>query len=133
MITFEEFLIEKEVCSMISPKQLEDLEKFGDRLLDKYGIDIEFTRHFGDRMSDARNEPCIKVTEIQALFKKIQKDHGEKIKSIHGEKEAVLVDIQKDLNLPFVIGSTGDGELVVRFKTIMRKKNFGTPDKKVNY
>lgn len=44
-----------------------------------------------------------------------------------------MVDLSKDLNLPFVIEIDKDGEFTVRFKTIMRKKDFKTPDKKVVY
>lgn len=66
----------------VDQKQLNDLEKFGDRLLKKFNIDIEFTRHFADRMNDTRNSPAIKVTELQRLFKKIAKNKGKGIKSM---------------------------------------------------
>lgn len=120
-----------DTCDIITQKQLTDLEKFGDRLLQKFDIDVEFTRHFGDRMSDKRNTPCIKVAELQKLFKKIAQEKGNKIKDHEGH-EAVLKDIQSDLNLPFIAKSTRDGiELVL--KTIMRKKNFKSPDPEVRY
>jgi len=121
-----------DTCEKYTPKQLADLEKFGDRLLQKYGIDIEFTRHFGDRMSDPRNKPCIKSTELQQLFKKIQRSRGrEIIKSANSQ--VVLNDLQSDLNLPVVIDVKPNGEFEVRIKTIMRKKDFKTPNKKIQY
>ena len=120
---------ESEHCVFYSPKQLKDLETFADRLLNKYGVDIEFTRHFGERMGDERNKPCIKLSELQQFFKKLEKQKASKIKQ-HGEGEAVLVDLQKDLNLPVVIDIMGD-TLEVRMKTIMRKKDFRTPDEKL--
>ena len=43
------------------------LEKFADRILKKYGVDIEFTKHFVDRINDPRNSPEIKVSELQRL------------------------------------------------------------------
>ena len=49
------------------------LEKFADRLLKKFKIDVEFTRHFVDRLNDPRNSPEIKIAELQRFFKKIQK------------------------------------------------------------
>ena len=119
-------------CDLISMQQLNDLEKFGDRLLQKFNIDIEFTKHFGDRMSDERNKPCIKVAELQSLFKKIAKDKGVKVKQ-HADHEAVLKDIQSDLNLPFIAKPTRNGELELVLKTIMRKKNFMSPDPDVKY
>lgn len=123
------FSEESENCVYYSPQQLKDLETFADRLLNKYNVDIEFTRHFGERMSDERNKPCIKLSELQQFFKKLEKQKAVKIKQ-HGEGEAVLVDLQKDLNLPVVIDIIGD-TFEVRLKTIMRKKNFHTPDEKI--
>ena len=123
------FSEEAEHCVLYSPQQLKDLETFADRLLNKYGVDIEFTKHFGERMSDERNKPCIKLSELQQFFKKLEKQKASKIKQ-HGEGQAVLVDIQKDLNLPVVIDMMGD-TLEVRMKTIMRKKNFQTPNEKI--
>ena len=116
----------------VTAKQISDLEKFGDRLLDKFGIDIEFSKHFADRMNDDRNNPEIKVAEIQALFKKIARKKAVNIKK-HKDSEVVLKDIQKDLNLPIAVKTGKDGELDVVHKTIMRKKNFKTPNPVVQY
>jgi len=116
----------------VTAKQISDLEKFGDRLLDKFGVDIEFSKHFADRMNDDRNKPEIKVAEIQALFKKIARKKAVNIKK-HKNSEVVLKDIQKDLNLPVAIKTGKDGELDVVHKTIMRKKNFKTPNPVVQY
>jgi hypothetical protein len=118
-----------EQCTLYTSQQLKDLETFADRLLKKYQVDIQFTKHFAERMSDARNVPCIKITELQQFFKKIEKNKAAKIKA-HGDGQAVLVDLQKDLNLPVVIDIMGDS-FEVRMKTIMRKKDFKTSDDKI--
>ena len=115
----------------VTQSQLNDLEKFGDRLLKKFNIDIEFTRHFADRMNDKRNDPAIKVTELQRLFKKIAKNKGKDVKK-HGDAEAVLKDLQSDLNLPVVVNYK-NGEFEVVNKTIMRKKNFKTTSPEIKY
>lgn len=115
----------------VSQKQINDLEKFADRILAKFDIDVEFTRHFVDRMNDKRNSPEIKVAELQKLFKKIQKNKGKNIKGNAGI-EAVLKDISSDLNLPVVIKTKGD-EIELVNKTIMRKKDFKTPSKVIKY
>jgi len=115
----------------VSQGQLNDLEKFGDRLLKKFNIDIEFTRHFADRMNDKRNDPAIKVTELQRLFKKIAKNKGKDVKK-HGDAEAVLKDMQSDLNLPVVVNYK-NGKFEVVNKTIMRKKNFKTNGPEIRY
>ena len=117
----------------VTQKQLNDLEKFADRLLDKFGVDVEFTRHFADRMNDDRNKPKITIPELQRFFKKVAKNKAKDIKQL-GDSEAVLKDIQADLNLPVVINyDKNKEEFEVVNKTIMRKKDFKTPDKVVKY
>jgi hypothetical protein len=115
----------------VSQRQIDDLEKFGDRLLKKFDIDVEFTRHFVDRMNDKRNSPEIKVAELQKLFKKIAQNKGKNIKQ-NADDEAVIKDLASDLNLPIAINYK-DGEYEVVNKTIMRKKNFKTPNKVLSY
>lgn len=130
MKTFQEFLYENR-CATFTHAQIKDLERFADSLLDKHDIDIQFTKHFGERMGDSRNNPCIKIAEIQQLMKKIDDDKGKRLKAAGKDGEAVLVDLQKKLNLPFVIDIDKNGEFEVRFKTVMRKERFHTPDRKV--
>ena len=115
----------------VSQKQIDDLEKFADRMLAKYDIDITFTRHFADRMNDKRNDPEIKVAELQKFFKKVQQKKGSQIKA-NPDIEAVLKDMSTNLNLPVVINYK-DGEFEVVHKTIMRKKNFSTSSKELKY
>lgn len=115
----------------VSQGQINDLERFADNLLNKYGIDIEFTRHFVDRVNDARNDPEIKVAELQRFFKKVQRAKGNKIKNV-GDFQAVLKDVERQLNIPAVIQKKGK-DFEVRLKTIMRKKDFKTPNKVIQY
>jgi len=116
----------------VTQKQLQDLEKFGDRILAKFGVDIEFTKHFGDRMNDPRNKPAIKVQELQQLFKRIARNKAKNIKQ-NPDSQAVIKDMQNDLNLPVVINyDKNKDEFEVINKTIMRKKNFSTSNKVLN-
>ena len=62
----------------------------------------------------------------------MQKVGGKRIKG-HGEGQAVLLDIQRDLNLPVVIDLLKDGTFEVTAKTIMRKKNFKSSNKRIMY
>jgi hypothetical protein len=114
----------------ITQVQVNDLEKFADKLLNKYDIDIEFTRHFVDRLNDPRNTPDIKISELQKFFKKIEKNKGKSLKSLGPDIEVVLKDMETDLNLPIII-RYNNGEFEVTHKTIMRKKNFATTNQKV--
>jgi hypothetical protein len=113
---------EEGACAVITKEDLKELEKFGDALLDKFGIDIEFTKHFNERMSDDRNNPCITVKEVRDIFRKLAIKQGKDIKNAP-DTQVVLKDIQKDLNIPIVI-DYNRGEFEVKLKTIMRKKNF---------
>ena len=113
----------------VTQQQLNDVEKFADRILAKFNVDIEFTRHFADRMNDARNKPAVSVAELQQIFKKIAKKKAKDIRQ-NPDSEAVIKDIQKDLNLPVVISyNKSKEEFEVTTKTIMRKKDFKTSSK----
>ena len=115
----------------ISQSDVDNLEKFADRILKKYDIDVEFTRHFVDRLNDPRNSPDIKVAELQRFFKKIQRNKGKNIRN-NPDVEAVLKDMTTNLNLPVVIKTKGSGFEVTN-KTIMRKKDFNTTSKIIRY
>jgi len=123
---FKNFITEK-----VSRSQIKDLEKFADRLLQKFDIDVEFSRHFVDRMNDERNDPDITISEVQKFFKKIAERHGEAIKKSKNT-EVVLKDIQSDLNLPIVVNYK-NGEFEIIGKTIVRNKNFKTSNKTIRY
>ena len=107
----------------ISQSKVNDLEKFADRILDKYNVDIEFTRHFVDRLNDTRNDPNIKIAELQKFFKKIERNQARNIRKLPNYADAVLKDMETHLNLPIKIIRKGD-EIEVINKTIMRKRNF---------
>ena len=115
----------------ISQSDVDNLVKFADRILKKYDIDVEFTRHFVDRLNDPRNSPEIKVAELQRFFKKIQRNKGKNIRN-NPDVEAVLKDMTTNLNLPVVIKTKGSGFEVTN-KTIMRKKDFRTTSKIIRY
>lgn len=46
--------------------------------------------------------------------------------------QVVLKDMQTDLNLPVIVDFV-NGEFEVTYKTIMRKKDFKTSNKVINY
>lgn len=115
----------------VSQSELNDIEKFADRLLNKFDVDIEFTKHFADRMNDKRNKPAITGDELKSLFQKMADNKGKRIKK-HANSEAILKDIQSDLNLPVVV-NWKNGEFEVVNKTIMRKKAFKSPDPQIKY
>lgn len=122
-----------EMCAIISKEQMKAFEKFVDRMFEKFGLDFNFTNHFRDRMGDNRNKPCIDIKELANLIKKIYAKQGKSIKGVAGA-EAVLKDIQSDLNIPVAVKyDSKNDDFDVAMKTVMRKKNFRSPDKSIAY
>ena len=116
----------------VTRAQLQSLETYADKLFAAVGLDIEFSKHFFDRVNDPRNSRPISDAELTDLFQKTYEKHGKQIASLGMDAEAVIVDMQKDINIPFVLqynNRTQQLELVS--KTIMRKKNFQTTNKKL--
>ena len=66
----------------ISKTDLDNVEKYADRLYKAVGVDVEFTRHFLDRVNDARNKKQITMAELIRLFKQSFKKHGKKIAAL---------------------------------------------------
>jgi hypothetical protein len=116
----------------VSSSQLKDLETYLDKLFDVLGIDISFTRHFLDRVNDPRNGKPITTDELQLLFRKAIQKYGKKIPALGPDAEAVLNDMQSQINLPFVLKwDSQNQELDLVAKTVMRKKNFMTTNQKL--
>ena len=119
----------KELFEEITPQQLADVEIYADRLWNKLGIDVEFTRHFVERMNAERNGKPISAAELVRLFKREAERYGKDVKGLDDRDEAVFIDLSTDVNLPFVIKDTdGDGKKELFAKTIMRKKDFKSHD-----
>lgn len=117
----------RELCEEVTQTQLNDVEKFADKLWGKLGIDVEFTKHFIERMNDQRNGKDISAAELVRLFKKEYEKYGKDIKQIDDAGEALMTDLFTDVNLPFVMRHRKHGNELVA-KTVMRKKNFKTND-----
>ena len=118
-----------EFDKQVSQADIDELEKFADKIFAKVGIDVNFTRHFLDRVNDERNGKPISMSELTRLFKQEQKRWGKKIAQLGPDEEAVMKDLQTDLNLPFALRwDDKNNELDLIAKTVMRKKNFKTPN-----
>ena len=110
----------------ITQSDLDQVEKYADRLFAALGIDVEFTRHFMDRVNDARNIKQITVAELIRLFKQAHRRYGKKIAKMTDQANAVINDMKTDINMPFVIDVDRKGDMELIAKTVMRKKNFTT-------
>ena len=115
----------------ITKSDLDQVEKYADKLFAAVGIDVEFTRHFMDRVNDARNMKQITSSELVRLFKQSYKKYGKKIAKLGPDAEAVINDISRKLNIPFVlVYDSQNHEIDFVSKTIMRKDDFKTQTKK---
>ena len=116
----------------LKKSDLDQLEKYADRLFASVGIDVEFTRHFLDRVNDLRNTRQITSSELTRLFKQSFKKYGKTIAKLGPDAEAVINDMRTDINMPFVLNLKG-GQLELVAKTVMRKKNFKTSNPKLSF
>lgn len=131
MKSFKQFVIEADACPILTVEHMKAFEKFVDKMFEKFNIDFEFTKHFRERMTDSRNDPCIDMKELATMIQKIYKKYqnGEKSLNKFVDTEAVIKDMQSNLNMPIAVEyDRKNDDLVVIAKTVMRKKNFSTPN-----
>ena len=116
----------------VTKGELDQIEKYADKLFAAVGIDVEFTRHFLDRVNDERNKKPINTAELIRLFRLTYKKYGKKIPKMGPEAQAVIHDMETDINMPFVLNVDRSGMLDLVAKTVMRKKDFKTSSPKLN-
>ena len=121
---------EKVELMSVTAVDIQQLEQFADRIFANVGIDVEFTKHFKDRVNSERNAKPIVPAELTRLFKQERKRYGKPIAQMGPDSEAVMRDLQTDINVPFALVLNKDNdELDLIAKTIMRKDNFSTPNR----
>ena len=123
---------QKKMNEDVSRSDLDQIEKYADRLFAAVGIDVEFTRHFLDRVNDERNKKPINTAELIRLFRLTYKKHGKKIPKMGPDAQAVIRDMETDINMPFVLNIDKSGMIDMVAKTVMRKKDFKTSNIKLN-
>ena len=116
----------------VTKGELDQIEKYADKLFAAVGIDVEFTRHFLDRVNDERNKKPINTAELVRLFRLTYKKYGKKIPKMGPDAQAVIHDMETDINMPFVLNIDRSGMLDLVAKTVMRKKDFKTSNPKLN-
>ena len=84
----------------ITQADLKTIEVYADKLFKAVGIDVNFTRHFLDRVNDARNVKQITPDELTDLFRKSYEKYGKKISKLGPDAEAVLNDMRTNINMP---------------------------------
>ena len=113
----------------VTKSDMRSIENYADKLFAAAGIDVDFTRHFRQRVNDERNIKPITAAELIGVFKRTWKKYGKKLPELTANAEAVIKDMRSDINMPFVFAQDKSGELDLIDKTIMRNKNFQTTNK----
>lgn len=107
----------------VSNSQMKQLERYLDGLFKELGIDVEFSRHFLDRVNDGRNkDKPITIAEIRDLFRQNFRKHKSELSALDDKDDAHFLKVSNRLNVPFTLqrGKNGDLELVA--KTVVRRK-----------
>jgi hypothetical protein len=103
----------------MSITQLNQIEKYAEKQLSPE--DIEFTKHFFDRVNDTRNGKEISDAELTGFFKRLAR-HKKQFKDFLDKYQQIVVkDKRNDINIPFVKQAN---QIIA--KTVMRKDNFQT-------
>lgn len=113
----------------VSRSDLKQLENYLDQLWKAANINVEFPQHFFDRLNDDRNGKQITVGELKRIFSDAFKKYSSQFSKIK-DFEGVLKSISTAINVPFALDfdrRTHMLDLVA--KTVMRKRDFKTPDK----
>jgi predicted nucleotidyltransferase len=108
----------------MSQADLASVEVYADKELAPN--DIDFTKHFFDRLNDPRNIKPISPAELIGFFKRLARKKNELNDFLFKYREIVASDNRTNINIPLVQMSDK-----IIAKTIMRKKNFQTPDPKI--
>lgn len=120
-------LIKQALNEFVSFGDLKNVERYADDIFSDVHIDVEFTKHFLDRVNDPRNGVEITPDELKLLYKKTREKYGEMLAQLKPGNERVVNDTQTDINVPVAIGWDGkSNDLDMTAKTVMRKKNFLT-------
>lgn len=118
--------MKRKVFAEMSMADLNQIEKFADSELSPE--DIEFTRHFFERLADPRNQIEITQEELLGFFKRLAKNKDNFQKFIKRYEQFVVSDRKTKLNIPFA--KTVD-KLIA--KTVMRKSDFLSSNPKFQF
>jgi len=108
--------------SEMAKSDLDKIEKYAEKQLSPE--DIEFGNHFFERLNDKRNGKDISVAELTGFFKRLAKHKKQFKEFLEKYQQLVVKDKRHDINIPFM---TQSNQIIA--KTIMRKKDFKTPNK----
>lgn len=102
------------------------IDRFADFKLNP--VDMVLTdKHFFDRLNDPRNEKEISNAELIGFIKRLSKKKSEFIEFLNKYNSLVATDDRTNINIPFMKKANK-----AIAKTVMRKRGFKTPDKRLD-
>jgi ribosomal protein L37AE/L43A len=110
----------------MSKSTLNKIEKYAEKQLSPE--DIEFTKHFFDRINDPRNGKEISDAELTGFFKRLAKYKKQFRDFLEKYKQIVVTDKRNSINIPFVKQAN---QIIA--KTVMRKDDFKTSNPKLAF
>jgi len=117
--------VEEGSINEIPMGDLQKIDTFADKQLNP--VDVVLTdKHFFDRLNDPRNDKEISSAELIGFFKRLSKYKKEFVDFLNQYNQIVAVDDRTNINIPFMKQANK-----AIAKTIMRKKDFKTPNKKL--
>lgn len=102
---------------LLEKVNMDRIEDYADDVLDP--TDVEFTRHFFDRLTRVEHGKDITDAELIGFFKRLAKKKKQFDSFMKQYDEFIVKDKRTDLNIPFV---KRVNQIIA--KTIMRKKDF---------
>jgi len=119
-------LLDENTLNEIPMGDLQKIDQFADKKLNP--VDVVLTdKHFFDRLNDPRNGKEITSAELIGFFKRLSKHKKEFVDFLNKYNSVVAVDDRTNINIPFMKQANR-----AIAKTVMRKKDFKTPDQKLD-
>jgi hypothetical protein len=125
---------EEPITEIVPEPEIDNIDDYADDVLDP--IDLEIPPHFVDRVNDRRNRPEIEADELYDFFDKLSDEKDELLSLLDQGEEIVATDSDTDINIPLAkdtFKSKRKNQPVVVAKTIMRKRDFATPNPKLTF
>lgn len=118
--------LSENVINEIPMDTLKDIDRVADKFLNP--VDVVLTnQHFFDRLNDPRNGKEISGAELVGFFKRLGKKKKQFVDFLNQYNQIVAVDDRTSLNIPFMKQANK-----AIAKTVMRKKDFKTSNKKLD-
>ena len=118
--------ITKGTIEEMSQLDLKSVEAYADKELSP--IDVDFSNHFFDRLNDPRNLKPISPAELIGFFKRLARKKDQLKDFLTQYNQIVASDNRTNINIPLAQATNK-----VIAKTIMRKKDFKSPDPKIEF